>query len=464
MKAAKRYEQAAQRIERAPVAAKAGRSPPVSAEFCEGMGMEVRPGYKVTEIGIFPDEWEIKPLKSISPRQSVGLVINPSTYFDRAGTIPLLVGSNVAENLIDTTRASRITAQSNEMISASRLAAGDLVTVRVGEPGVTAVVPPELDGCNCASMMIVRRHSSFDSHWLCAVMNSRLGRRQVEHVQYGTAQKQFNISDAVDFQFAVPSLPEQRAIAAALSDVDALLGGLERLIAKKRDLKQAAMQQLLTGQTRLPGFSGEWEVKRLGDLFKFSGGFSASRDQLSTEGHCYLHYGDIHGSAKTTIDTKADDQDIPKLDIPLKRVSPDSLLADGDVVFVDASEDDEGTSKHVVIVNKGGLPFISGLHTIVAKARTAEMAHEYLRYCFQTALIRQQFMFYAVGTKVSGISKTNIVKLTLPVPSVPEQTAIAAVLSDMDAELATLEARRDKTRALKQAMMQELLTGKTRLV
>jgi type I restriction enzyme S subunit len=224
------------------------------------------------------------------------------------------------------------------------------------------------------------------------------------------------------------------------------------------------MQQLLTGQTRLPGFSGEWEVKRLGELFKFSGGYSASRDQLSTEGHCYLHYGDIHGSSKTTIDTKTDYQDIPKLDISLKRVSPDSLLADGDVVFVDASEDDEGTSKHVVVVNKASLPFISGLHTIVAKARTAELAHEYLRYCFQTTAIRQQFMFYAVGTKVSGISKTNIVKLTLPVPSVPEQTAIATILSDMDAELSALVARRDKTRDLKQAMMQELLTGRTRLV
>ena len=115
-------------------------------------------------------------------------------------------------------------------------------------------------------------------------------------------------------------------------------------------------------------------------------------------------------------------------------------------------------------MNKDGLPFISGLHTIVAKTKTAELAHEYRCYCFQTAAIRQQFMFYAVGTKVSGISKTNIAKLTMPVPSIPEQTAIATVLSDMDAELSALEAQRDKTYALKQAMMQELLTGKTRLV
>jgi type I restriction enzyme S subunit len=160
----------------------------------------------------------------------------------------------------------------------------------------------------------------------------------------------------------------------------------------------------------------------------------------------------------------AEYQDIPKLDLPLNRVSPGSLLNDGDVVFVDASEDDAGTSKHIVVVNKDKKPFISGLHTIVAKSKTDELAHEYRRYCFQTKAIREQFLFYSVGTKVSGISKSNIPKLTLPVPSISEQTAIAEVLDEMDAELAGLEQRRAKTRALKQGMMQELLTGRTRLI
>lgn len=140
------------------------------------------------------------------------------------------------------------------------------------------------------------------------------------------------------------------------------------------------------------------------------------------------------------------------------------MLNDGDVVFVDASEDDEGTSKHVVVMNKDNVPFISGLHTIVAKSKTDELAREYRRHCFQTAAIRQQFLFYAVGSKVSGISKSNIPKLRLPVPTVSEQTAIATILSDMDAEIAALETRLAKTRLLKQGMMHKLLTGKIRLV
>jgi type I restriction enzyme S subunit len=429
--------------------------------------MEVRAGYKQTEVGVIPEEWSAVPLSRIGKFKN-GINKGSEAFGHGSPFVNLMdvfgvnsITSGDAFGLVKTSEAEQQTYD---------LKRGDVIFIRSSvKPsgvGLTAVVEADLPKTVYSGFLIrFRDNDALDIGFKRHCFYSESFRSKLIGASSVSANTNINQDNLKKLLVALPpTANEQSAIAAALSDVDTLLGGLERLIAKKRDLKQAAMQQLLTGQTRLPGFSGEWEVKRLGDLFKFSGGYSASRDQLSTEGHCYLHYGDIHGSSKTTIDTKADHQDIPKLDIPLKRVSPDSLLADGDVVFVDASEDDEGTSKHVVVVNKGGLPFISGLHTIVAKARTAELAHEYLRYCFQTTAIRQQFMFYAVGTKVSGISKTNIVKLTLPVPSVAEQTAIAAVLSDMDAELSALVARRDKTRDLKQAMMQELLTGRTRLV
>jgi type I restriction enzyme S subunit len=210
-------------------------------------------------------------------------------------------------------------------------------------------------------------------------------------------------------------------------------------------------------------FPLDWTIKSFGDLFEFSGGFTASRDQLSENGYCYLHYGDIHGSRKTSIDADADFQDIPKLSIPLNKVSPKSLLKDGDVVFVDASEDNEGTSRHVVVLNKGNQPFISGLHTIVAKSKTADLVNEYRQYCFQTTSIRRQFLFYSVGTKVSGISKSNIPKLIIPIPPLPEQRAIASALSDVDALLEGLNKLIAKKSNFKQAAMQELLTCKTRL-
>jgi type I restriction enzyme S subunit len=411
--------------------------------------MEVNPGYKQTEIGVIPEEWEVKPLKRISPRESVGLVINPSTYFDKAGTVPLLVGSNVAENAIDSTSANRITKASNELLPASRLVAGDLVTVRVGEPGVTAVVPPELDGCNCASMMIVRQHQSFDSHWLCWMMNSQHGRRQVEHVQYGTAQKQFNISHAVDFLYPVPSLREQRAMATALSDVDGLLGGLDRLIAKKRDLKQAAMQQLLTGQTRLPGFHGEWEVKRLGEVtdtdpenlgsdtrpdFAFNYISLEDVDQGTLRGHSEQVFCNAPSRARRKLRDN---------DVLVSTVRPNL--------------------KSHLLFRHNGQPWVCSTGFCVVRCREKVTHPSYVFFHMFGHPVARQIEALLTGSNYPAINSGDVRALEIPFPDFAEQTAIAEVLTDMDAELAALEQRREKTRALKQAMMQELLTGRTRL-
>ncbi|OOP57890.1 MAG: hypothetical protein AYP45_00785 [Candidatus Brocadia carolinensis] len=207
----------------------------------------------------------------------------------------------------------------------------------------------------------------------------------------------------------------------------------------------------------------EWEVKKLGDCFTFSGGYTASRDQLSNDGYCYLHYGDIHGANKTFIDVKKEYSKIPKLNVTIRNISPKSLLNEGDVVFVDASEDDEGASKHIVVFNSEGVPFISGLHTIVSKSKNDNFDSGYKRYCFQPSFVKSQFKFYAVGTKVTGISKTNIAKILIPLPTKAEQTAIATALSDADALISSLEKLIAKKRNIKQGAMQQLLTGKKRL-
>lgn len=426
--------------------------------------MEVKPGYKHTEVGVIPEEWDVKPLAAIADRIMVGIA-SAATHAYRTNGVPMFRNQDIKNGHLNDSNLLFIAPEYESTFKNKRLRGGDLLTMRTGYPGVTAIVPDRYESAQSFTTLITRpKQKEAESSFLCHYINSEIGQRFFTQSQIGGAQKNVNAGTLRQMPVPLPKSIEQRAIAEALSDVDALLGALDRLIAKKRDLKQAAMQQLLTGKTRLPGFEGEWVVKRLGDLFNFSGGYSASRDQLSSNGHCYLHYGDIHGSSKTCIDTAVDFQNIPKLDIPLKSVSSSSLLADGDIVFVDASEDDEGTSKHVVVVNKGKKPFISGLHTIVAKSKTDELAHIYRRYCFQTRAIQQQFLFYSVGTKVSGISKSNIPKLMLSYPGIPEQTAIAEVLLDMDAELTALTQRRDKTQVLKQGMMQELLTGRTRLL
>lgn len=426
--------------------------------------MELRPGYKQTEMGVIPENWDVIPLAELCHSIMDGTHFTPK-YVSQG--IPFYSVENITAD--DFTNTKFISEEEHTLlIKRCKPERGDILMTRItaGVLGDTRIIDWDVNASVYVSLALLKPNGNVVPEYLYRYSRSASFRADIEKRGLVNATpKKINMRDIGAVPVPVPkSREEQRAIAMALSNMDAFLDGLVRLIAKKRDLKQATMQQLLTGRTRLTGFTGEWETKTLGELFDFGGGYSASRDQLSTEGHCYLHYGDIHGSTKTFVDTRADYQNIPKLNIPLSKVSSKSLLDDGDVVFVDASEDDEGTSKHVVVVNKDRVPFISGLHTIVAKGKTDELNHEYRQYCFQTKAIRDQFRFYAVGTKVSGISKTNIPKLTMPVPSYAEQAAIADVLVDMDTELTALEQRLAKTRDLKQAMMQELLTGKTRLV
>jgi type I restriction enzyme S subunit len=429
--------------------------------------MGLKPGYKRTEVGVIPEDWDVKKLRGLAQIRS-GIAKNSNISVIDPVLVHYLRVANVQDGFLDLTEMRQIEISRNDL-NRYAVIPGDVLMNEGGDRdklGRGSIWSGEFNPCvHQNHVFVVRCGSSLSPHYLNTWSGAFAARRYFMVAGKQTTNlASINKTALGELPVVIPPLSEQCALATALRDMDVLLEGLETLIAKKRNLKQAAMQQLLTGQTRLPGFTGEWEVKTLGELFDFSGGYSASRDQLSSEGHCYLHYGDIHGATKTFIDATADYANIPKLDLPLSKVSPKSLLQDGDVVFVDASEDDEGTSKHVVVVNKDNVPFISGLHTIVAKSKTDEINHEYRRYCFQTKTIRDQFRFYAVGTKVSGISKTNIPRLTMPVPSSDEQAAIASVLIDMDSELDALEQRLAKTRDLKQAMMQELLTGKTRLV
>jgi type I restriction enzyme S subunit len=396
-------------------------------------------GYKQTEAGVIPGDWTEIDLSHFCVLQR-GFDITEKTTV--AGLIPVYSSSGLAY-----------------FHNKAMVFPPGVVTGRKGILGKVFLIN-EPFWPHDTTLWVKDFNGNLPAYVALVLQNFHL-----ERLDAATSVPTLNRNNLAGHLVAIPSTKaEQEAIAAALSDADTLIKSLEQLVTKKRYLKQGAMQELLTGQRRLPGFSGDWLTKRLGELFTFSGGYSASRDQLSTEGHCYLHYGDIHKSSKTFIDVRTEYQDIPKLDIPLRAASSSSLLEDGDVVFVDASEDNEGTSKHIVVVNKENKPFISGLHTIVAKEKSTEVSHEYRRYCFQTYAVRQQFLFYAVGTKVSGISKTNIVKIILPVPSIPEQNAIASILSDMDTEIVELEAQLAKARTIKQGMMHQLLTGRIRLI
>jgi type I restriction enzyme, S subunit len=208
-------------------------------------------------LGQIPAHWEMRRLKTLSPAITVGIVVNPSEYVSDSG-LPYIYGGDIAEGAISTESCRRIDPVDSERQQKTRLAAGDLLTVRVGAPGVTAVVPVECDGGNCASVMLIRR-GDFDSNWLCFAMNSRMVRYQVEVVQYGAAQEQFNIGHAINFWVATPPRDEQEKLAdrlkATVERIDSLKVGAEQSIELLGERRSALVSAAVTGKIDVRGLS-----------------------------------------------------------------------------------------------------------------------------------------------------------------------------------------------------------------
>ncbi|CAJ7707119.1 Putative type-1 restriction enzyme [Burkholderia pseudomallei] len=250
-----------------------------------------------------------------------------------------------------------------------------------------------------------------------------------------------------------PPVTEQRAVATVISDVDALVSSLDKLIAKKRDLKQAAMQQLLTGKTRLPGFGGKWEVKRMGECLLSSPdyGINAPAAPYSDVLPTYLRITDISDDGRFNPAPKV------SVDSPY---SEDYLLQEGDVVFARTGASVGKSYRYCV--QDGPLVFAGFL--IRVRPNPKILMSDFLAASVTTKSYWNWVRLMSMRSGQPGINGNEYATLPLLLPGIEEQTAIAEVLSDMDTELAALEAQRDKTSLLKQGMMQELLTGKTRLV
>jgi type I restriction enzyme S subunit len=255
------------------------------------------------------------------------------------------------------------------------------------------------------------------------------------------------------------SIGEQSAIAEALSDVDALIGALDRLIAKKRDLKQAAMQQLLTGQKRLPGFSGEWEEKSLTQLCWFQEGPGVRNTQFTRSGIKLLNGTNIF---RGEINLQTTERFISEK----VAFGPYAhfLTEAGDIVIASSGVTIEKFHEKVAFVKNSHLPLCMNTSTIRFKPFADLLDRSFLFQVLMSDVFKKQIGSQATGSAQLNFGPSHVAKVQMLMPKLSEQTAIAEVLSDMDAEIAALERRRDKTRALKQGMMRELLTGKTRLV
>jgi type I restriction enzyme, S subunit len=396
-------------------------------------------------------------LSSVADRIMVGIA-SAATHAYRLKGVPMFRNQNIKAGFLDDRDLLFIAPEYEIAFKNKRLRKGDLLTMRTGYPGVTAIVPRQYDSAQSFTTLITRpRQHEVESAYLCHFINSELGQKFFTQSQIGGAQKNVNAGTLRGMPVPVPSIREQRAIAAALSDVDALLDGLERLIAKKRDLKQAAMQQLLIGQTRLPGFRGEWEVKRLGELGSTYGGLT---------GKTKADFGDGEGQYVTFMGVMTNVV-IDSAQFERVRVfasESQNYVRRGDLLLNGSSETPEEVAMCSLMAEEVPNLFLNSFCFGFRLRDETQADGLFLAYLIRSFEGRELMKSLAQGSTRYNISKGALLAASIKLPSRDEQIAIAAVLSDMDAELSALEARRDKTRNLKQAMMQELLTGRTRLV
>jgi type I restriction enzyme, S subunit len=419
--------------------------------------MEVKPGYKQTEVGVIPDDWEVRVLGSEIDRLEAGVSVNS---VDEAHQIyphdqSILKTSAVMNGHFFPDEAKKIAprdirrAQLNpraNTIIISRMNTPDLV----GECGYVDQDYPNLFLPDRLWMSKFRRGSEISVKWLAYLLSSKDYKQRLKGAATGTSGSMKNLSKDVflSMQIQYPAGHEQRAIATALSDMDGLLAKLDQLIAKKRNLKQAAMQQLLTGRTRLPGFNGEWEGKKLGDAIeKIVGGGTPSRTNPSFWGNeipwvTVKDFGTFNPYQTQESITRIGLKNSASNLIPAGTLIASTRMALGKAVIYRVD----------VAINQD-------LKAIFWKPNIAVY---FMDYWFENfGPIIQEL---GSGSTVKGISIGVFRQIPFTAPPLAEQHAIATVLSDIDDEIAALEARREKTRMLKQGMMQELLTGRIRLI
>ncbi|WP_294986397.1 restriction endonuclease subunit S [uncultured Fibrobacter sp.] len=463
--------------------------------------------FKQTELGMIPSDWEVKKIGELT-NVLTGFPFPGNTILEN-GNVRLLRGVNITEGQIrHSDDIDRFYSGNIESLREYALREDDLVIGMDGSKvGKNSAIIHKNESGNLLVQRVARlrvKNSKQPISYLFYFISSNNFIAYIDSLKTNSAIPHISPADIRNYTIPLPSkIEEQQHIANALSDVDTLINNLEKLIAKKKNIKQGAMQQLLTGKKRLPGFGSDertgsrptderrkachsersakreveessgykmtelglipsdWEVKTFGELFDILPNNTLSRAELNEDSGSFknIHYGDVLVKFPEWIDCSKNT--LPFINSGAK--FNHTALQDGDVIIADTAED-ETVGKSTEIYNVGKMKIVSGLHTIPIRPKK-KFASKWLGYFINSACWHDQILPFITGTKVSAISKTAIAETKFFYPAkIDEQTAIANVLSDMDTEISALETKLAKYRTLKTGMMQQLLTGKIRLV
>ena len=401
-------------------------------------------GYKQTDVGVIPDDWGVKILRDIADIERGKFSARPRNdpkYF--GGSIPFIQTGDI-------TRSNGRNVTFSQTLNAAGLAVSRLFPVNslyftiAANIGDVAIVNYQ-SACP-DSLVVFKEKSEIDKNWLYHYLSDK--KSEFEVIATSNAQLNINLEKLNPYKLPVPPQKEQTAIANALSDVDALLSELEKLIAKKQAIKTGTMQQLLTGKTRLPQFASYAEYVHEGKQL----GGNYANSELET-GFPLIKMGNL-GRGKIKL---------KKVEYVVGKVSQRDRLKHGDILF-NTRNTLELVGKVAIWRNEMAEAYFNSNILRLKFDKNLVASNEYINAAMNTKTFVTDLANVATGTtSVAAIYTRDLFQLNLLLPPKEEQITIATILSDMDEEIQILALRLTKTRQIKQGMMQELLTGKTRL-
>ena len=412
--------------------------------------MEIQAGFKQTDVGIIPIDWQTQNLYKISDFENGKA---HEQFIDDKGDY-IVVNSKFISTEGEVKKFSKK--------NLSPLLKGNIAIVMSDIPNGKALAKcflVERDNLYTLNQRIgcIKPYEDIDNDYLFYKLNRN---KYFLAFDSGSGQTNLKKNEILDCPVAFPpTKAEQTAIATALNDADALITQLEKLIAKKRAIKQGAMQELLNGMRRLPNFSDDWITIALGDVGIFK---TSSVDKVIVPGEkevYLLNYMDVYKNSvinKTIITSKTSANNNELQNFNLKR---------GDIVFTPSSEtpDDIG---HSAVINEDLPNTLFSYHIVRYRFYDNEfMSHDFKRYVLNNKTVLDYFSQRATGSTRFVLTRKDFNETVVRIPeSYEEQTRIAQILSEMDAEIEALKKKLDKHKMLKQGMMQNLLTGRIRLV
>lgn len=415
---------------------------------------------KQTEIGLIPDDWEVKTLNDIGKFIGGGTPnTNNANYWK--GNIPWISSSDISKDSINTLIPTRFITKEAVSCSATKLCPKNTILI-VSRVGVGKLAISNTEVCTSQDFTNLVCNENVDENFIAYQLLPKLQHKASE--AQGTSIKGITTDEVRELQIPIPSLAEEQRIAKALSDVDALIYTTEKLIQKKKNIKQGAMQNLLTGKKRLPGFAKstnykqselglipeDWEVKSLGEIAETFTGLTYSPENVFEHGTLVLRSSNIKN-----------EQLCFENNIFVQMSIPERAFVKENDILICVRNGSRALIGKSAIITKSAVGMAFGAFMTVL--RSTIVNQNYLLYVWQSDFVQKQ-VADNLGATINQITNADFKKFNVIISSNRnEQTAIANVLSSMDKEIETLNTKLEKYRNLKTAMMQQLLTGKIRL-